>query len=340
MVLVLMGLLDDINAAKSKSDIASRLSISQTAGGAIPRSGNKRPTNAGTGYVHSTWHGTSSSTSAPGKGVHPLLETNLSESGCPQTAPQIARGATYAVTLGRTQATTPYQTPQAGQVLYNPNNPQMARLQMAHGNMGYQQSYQQPAPTMYQPQFVQPIQAQGQPVQQQQQMQQPVYTPPQTFVHPDNTKPAQQPASTPAQPTLIPTPVETFIAAKTQPVSTGTVETPPEIEAAPGSGGFFWMFSSLIPLVLLGSIAAIIWYCYQKAYGKRHSRRAPRRWETIRAKVMQNHYVQDQLRSTNGDLEGGYTGRPGRQHSVDNQVPLVSRHPSLIERISKGSKLG
>merc|ERR1711964_174714 len=59
-----------------------------------------------------------------------------------------------------------------------------------------------------------------------------------------------------------------------------------------------------------------------------------------RAKVMQNHYVQGQLRSTNGDLEGGYTGRPGRQHSVDNQVPLVSRHPSLIERISKGSKLG
>jgi len=333
MVVVLMGLLDEINEAKRKSDLAARLSVSS----GPARSGNKRPTNAGTGYVHNTWHGTAkSSTSAPGKGVHPLLKSNLTESGCPQTAPQYARGTGYAQRLGRTQATALYQrthavTGQAEQLMYNPNNPQMARLQMAHVNMGYPMGYQSPAPTMYQPQ-VQPILAQGQPVQQQQQMQQPVYTPPQSFVHPDNTTPAQQPASTAAQPTLIPTPVET----PAQPVSTGTVETPPEVEPVPGSGGFFWTFSLLM---FLGSIAAIIWYYYQKVYGKRHSRRAPRRWETIRAKVMQTHYVQDQLRS-NGDLEGGYPGRVARQHSVDNQVPLCSRHPSLLERVSKGSKLG
>jgi len=333
MVLVLMGLLDEINDAKRMSDLAARLS---TAGGAA-RSGSKRP-NASTGYVHDTWHGTAkSTTSAPGTGVHPLLKSNLKDSGCPQTAPQYARGANYVQRQDRTQAAAPYQTGQAGQAMYNPFNPQMARLQMAHGSMGYQQGYLQPAPAMYQPQM-QPIQPQGQPVQQQQLMQQPVYTPPQAFVHPDNTKPAQQPASTTANrlSTLIPTPVETPAPGQTQPVSTGTVETPPEVEPVPGSGGFFWTFSSLI---LLGSIAAIIWYYYQKVYGKRHSRRAPRRWETIRAKVMQNHYVQDRLRS-NGDLEGGYPGRVGRQHSVDNQVPLCSRHPSLLERVSKGSKLG
>jgi hypothetical protein len=143
------------------------------------------------------------------------------------------------------------------------------------------------------------------------------YTPPQNYVHPEN-----QHAETPVATETIASPAET-------PVSTGTVETPKmEVEPAPSSGGFFWMFTSFI---FFASIAAVAWYYYQRRFGKRRSRRAPRRWETIRAKVLSHGYSN---KRPNIDLEYGLT----RHHSIDNQVPLSTYQASAWERVSKGSK--
>merc|ERR1711964_886064 len=183
-----------------------------------------------------------------------------------------------------------------------------------------------------------------------QQMQQPHtspnYTPPQNYVHPENqsadaaancacTGPCTDTNCTTATTTEpIPTPVETPAPAETQPVSTGTVVTPPEIETVSGSG-FFWKFSVFTILV---TIAAALYYVYQKHFAKRQKRRrAPRRLETIRAKVMEHHYHQNQPRSNYGDVESGY-GRMNRQHSVDNQVAMSSYQAPAWERVSKGSK--
>jgi len=351
MVVALIGLLNDINEAKRKyeNDVAARLDFGQNGPNAT-RSGSKRPSNAGAGFKHSTWYGTAnSSPAAPGKGMHPLLKSNLSEKGCPQTAPGKARGANYGVRLGRSQCTGLYQeihgtTGQTTQVLYNPNNPVMARLQKAHDNMGYPAGYQPPA------QVQQPIQGQGKPVPQQQQMQQPpqtqqpVYTPPQSYVHPDNQSAEVganctgncAPESNCSSATCtkpIPSPVETT------PVSTGTVETPPEVEIVSGVG----FFVKLTLFILLSTIAAVAWYFYQRFFGKRKVGRAPRRWETIRSKVMHKDCtVSDRINyghNTQYDLESGYGNMGHRQHhSLDNQVPISSYQAPHWERISKGSK--
>merc|ERR1712098_514975 len=120
---------------------------------------------------------------------------------------------------------------------------------MGHDNMGYAAGYQAGLDAA-KSQGSTPVQGQLTKEQELRQMQKnksnvnSAYTPPQNYVHSEN-----QHAETPVGTETIASPAET-------PVSTGTVETPKmEVEPAPSSGGFFWMFTSFI---FFASIAAVL----------------------------------------------------------------------------------